>query len=589
MFKPSTLAAILAACPLLPAVAANELPNRIVTAARISQSVDDTLSSVQVIDRAILDRHPGQDLGDVIRLNTNGIDIVRSGGLGQQTSIFTRGTNSNHTLVLIDGVRINSATSAQASIQSLAVNDVERVEIVKGPMSVLYGSDAIGGVINIITRRPEKNGGRINVTGGDDRLAMVDAGADFRSGNVSGRVDAGLTRTDGHAFVEGLPMNRGYENRNGSALLQWDTGSAVIDLQVRHNAGTTEYVNWNLAPLDQDFLNEVVSLGVDADLGDTWNSRFKLSRMRDEIDQNQNANRAHSERTQADWQNSLTWAAQQTLLLGLTAEQVDTAYNQAYIKEEDNTALFLQSQNRLGDASVQAAVRRDHNDRFGNHNTGHLGLGYALSPTVRVYANAGSAFRAPDFNNLYGWGGNPALQPETSRSLEVGSRLGAGRISGQVALFKTRVDDLIVSDANWVLQNLDRARMEGVEASLNWQPAPCYFTLLGSYVKATDDSTGADLDRRPRRTLNVQGGYLGDQWNLGLAVLAKSRTRDFGGELPGYAVLNLNAGWQVAPPLMLQLAIENLLNKEYSAAHFGTNVRYLAKPISSSLSATVRF
>lgn len=591
MFKPTLLAAFVAACSSLPVIAETVLPRQIVTATRLPQAISQTLASVHVIDRQTLDRYQGQDLGDILRFNTNGIEIIRSGGLGQQTSLFTRGTNSNHTLVLIDGVRINSATSSQASIQSLALNDVERIEVVKGPMSVLYGSDAIGGVINIITRTPDKTATRLALSAGSDNQLNVDAGQTFRNGDISGRLDLGQTRTNGYAFVEGLAMDRGYQNRNGSTMLRYDAGSVVFDLQARHNEGTTEYVNtWNLAPLDQDFLNEVFALGAAADIADHWNSRLRLSLMRDEIDQNQNNSQAHTERQQADWQNTVGWADGQTLLAGLTVEKVDTVYNQTYQEQLDNSAVFLQQQSQWGAFSLQAGARRDRHDTFGDHDTGNLATGYQLTPQVRVYLNAGSAFRAPDFNNLYGFGGNPALKPEQSASVELGSHIEAGPVTTHLALFKTKVEDLIVFNQTFTqLINLNEAQLEGLEIGSSWQQSGWLLGVQGNYIKAIDGTTQTKLDRRPRRSLTVQTGFRQDNWDLTLETLAKSRTQDFGGNLPGYATVNLNSSWKLMPQLTLRASLENLLDKTYGTAHFGTNVRYLSKPRSASLSANVTF
>ena len=189
MFKPSLIVASVAACASFSVYADTVLPTTIVTASRTSQAVNETLASVHVISQEQLAQHPSQDLGEILRFNT-GIDVARLGGFGGQTSIFTRGTESNHTLVLIDGVRINSATSSQANIQNLTTDDIERIEIVKGAMSSLYGSDAIGGVINIITKTASKTETRAKLTGGSDKNVNGGLTQTIRNGDFSALINA---------------------------------------------------------------------------------------------------------------------------------------------------------------------------------------------------------------------------------------------------------------------------------------------------------------------------------------------------------------------------------------------------------------
>lgn len=591
MFKPSLLAASIAACSSLSVYAADTtLSPQIVTASRISQSVDSTLASVQVIDREVLEAHQGQDLGDVLRATVSGVEVIRTGGLGQQTSIFTRGTNSNHTLVLIDGVRINSATSAQANIQNLSLSDVERIEVVKGPMSVLYGSDAIGGVINIITRNPAKTQTTLTTNVGNQKLVSGSIQQTIKQGALSALVDASGLYSDGYAFIEHNPTKRGYQNQSGNIKANYDLDSTRLEFQARHNQGTAEYLDFFGSPLSQDFLNQLLLVGISSDLSATFNTQLRLSQMKDEINQNQNANRAQTTRLQTDWQNTWQWQNNQTLVAGSTLEQVKTQYNTSYDKQLNNWAVYGQNQSQYGQLSTQIALRHDHHDTFGNHQTGNLALGYALNPQNRIYVNAGSAFRAPDFNNLYGYGGNPDLKPEKSTAYELGSEHKINQLTIHSAIFHNNIKELIVFNNSFTqLINLSEVRTEGAELSLKWQAAQWYVGTDGSYIKAQDPKTDTDLMRRPRRGLGLTAGYQQDNWGLNIDSLSKSHAFDYSGNIAGYNVWNANLYWQASSNLKLRLIGENLTNKTYGVANANNDTRYLAKPRTVVLSASVNF
>ena len=473
MFKPTLLAACAAACSSLPAFAETVLPTQIVTATRLLTDIRDTLSSVQVINTETLEKHQGQDVGEILRYEA-GLDIVRSGGPGGQTSPFLRGTNSNHTLVMIDGVRINPGTSTIANIQHLTTGDIERIEVVKGPLSSLYGSDAVGGVINIITRSPGKTQTQGNLTTGSRELISGGLSQSFKSGDFAALIQLNSLYTDGYRIIEGNDAARGHHNTGGSVKMQYDFGRAILEFNVRDNRGSTEYINQSYPPptfnpvdvlASQDFLNQVISLSLAGDLTPGINSRLRLSQMKDEIDQNQSASFAHTRQTQADWQNTLSLSDQSTLLAGITSTQTEAGYADAsaYDKSTHSEALYLQNHWQAGAANLQAAIRHERYSTFGNQNTGSLAFGYALNGGHRIHANIGTAFHAPDLNQLYDMSygsNNPNLQPEKSLTVEIGSRHQLGDLTLDLSLFDTSLKNLIASK-NFVLFNISEASVKG--------------------------------------------------------------------------------------------------------------------------------
>lgn len=607
MFKPSLLAASVAAFSSFAVYAETVLPTTVVTASRTTQAVDETLASVQIISQEQLAQYPSKDLGEILRFTT-GIDVARLGGFGGQTSIFTRSTNSNHTLVLIDGVRINPSTSGQANIQNLTLNDVERVEIVKGAMSSLYGSDAIGGVINIITKTANKTETHARLTGGTDKLVSGGVSQTIKNGNFSAFINANAIYTDGHPIIKKSTLNRGHKNQGADLKASYDLGSTTVTLSARENRGTTEYIDFG-TPTSQDFSNQLISLVANGDLSSTLNSQIHLSQMTDKIDQNNSKSIAHTKHQQADWQNTFAVSPNLTLVGGLTQTRTQAEYNTSYDKERDNWAAYLQQQSQFGQISTQVSLRHEDYDFFGGHSTGNLALGFAINEKNRLYANYGTAFKAPDLNQLYGFGGNPLLNPEESTSVEIGSKHTLGAIFINTAFFQTKIDHLISSvitgtvtnpyynpakpttwsnsPTNDVYTNLniDKASIKGVELAIKWQQDGLFAGANGSYTHAQNDTSKDDLLRRPRRSLTFSTGFQQLKWGINTEIVAKSHALDFGkARLAGYAVANIHGHLQVVPSTTLRLSVENITDKTYSYAS-----NYLATPFSATLSAEVKF
>jgi vitamin B12 transporter len=319
------------------------------------------------------------------------------------------------------------------------------IEIVKGAMSSLYGSDAIGGVINIITKSATKTETAAQFSAGTDKLVKGSISQIIKEGAFSGLLNADSLYTNGYSIIDGADFDSGYKNTGANIKLNYDFGSTNIGLSMRRNQGTAEYIKTSFnyvtnkitayKPLSQDFLNQVTVLSVNSEINSVVTSQLRLSQMTDEIDQNQNNDITHTTQKQADWQNTFALNSNNTLVFGVTMTDTQAEYNAAYKQSLKNKAVYLQNQWQAQSFNLQASVRHEDYDSFGTHNTGNIGLGYHMSPTQLVYINAGSAFKAPDLNQLYAPSSNNLLlKPEESRSFEVGSKhqLGAFAITNRL-------------------------------------------------------------------------------------------------------------------------------------------------------------
>ena len=542
----------------------------IVTATRTEIPLRDATVPVTVITREDIELSLARDLAELLRFEAD-IDIGRSGGPGQSTSIFLRGTESNHTLVLIDGVRMNPGTIGGAAIQNIAPELIERVEIVKGARSALFGTDAIGGVINIITRRVDKT----YAEGG------LGAGSfDSRSGHVSGgnRSDRGefgasinWQKTDGYAPRVDSDVDRGYDNL--SLNVYGTRGFGAHEVSVRHwrAEGNVEYLDFFLTAVDQDYENAITAIGLDSKLSDAGSSKLLLSHMTDEVRQQQSPDFVESERVSLDWQYSHAFE-HHTLSGGVYAvaeEAQSLSFGSGFDEDTDIRALFLQDQLILGRHKAFAAVRLTDHDAFGNHTTWNAEYAFEIDEAWTVSAGLGHAFRAPDATDRFGFGGNPDLEPETADEAQLGLRYApGGRHSVDLEFYANDIDDLIEFDLQtFTLRNIEEAEIRGVQ--LGYEYRGDSFAVRADLVRQSADNalTNERLLRRAEESATLAYTQNVGEHKLGLSVVASGDREDFGGtRLAGYVLTNLTAQIEVAEQWRLNARIENLFDTDYQTA-----------------------
>lgn len=591
----NTLAALIAGLFTLP-VQAQEIPlldEIVVTATRTARTADETLAAVTVITRRDIEASQANSLDEVLRAVPD-LDISRNGGYGKSTSLYLRGTNAGHVLVLVDGVRAASATLGTYAWQNLLPDQVERIEIVRGPRAALYGSDAVGGVIQIFTRKLRGPFVQAGLGSHDTRQVSAGIGGDMGGDHPAWRysLEAGHFRSDGIPSNAGFSTNHGYENTHLAAGLEGDLAPGMkLNLDFSHAQGDSEL---DASTGNEDFRNQVFSARLAHRITDTWSQRLTLGHALDDYTTHSLYAPANitTRRTSLSWQHDLTLVPGGLTTLGVDAWR-DRAKkdNSGTIDQSlDTVAVFVQQQWRALASDWAVGLRGDRHDRFGHKTTGSLAWGRDLTPRTRLTASWGTAFKAPTVNDLY-WPlnssvylgttyitqGNPDLRPESSRSLELGLRhkLDAGLTLG-ANLYQTRVKDLIewqstqtgVNEYTYRPANVSRAAIDGLELTVVGKLGGWRLNGGLTFLDAENAATGAQLDRRPRRKLGLGVGHAVGRGDLQAEwIVASTRNdRNNTAHLDGYGIVNLAYRQPLGKDLDLQARVENLFDQEYVLA-----------------------
>ncbi len=567
-----------------------------VTATRTPLPQSQALADLTILTRADIERAQAIDIAELLRTVT-GVEIARNGGPGQVTSVFLRGGESNHTLILIDGARLNPATAGGAALQNLSPELIERIEVLKGPRATLYGSDAIAGVINIITRAPDGTSIGGSLRGGslgtrEATLHSSFAGADHGIG-----LQAQTAHSDGIAPCAFGGPDRGYDRNSFAVNAGGKAGRAEYDARFFHAEGNTEYVDFcdpgfGNQPLDQDFRNQVAQLNARLSLTGIWHTELSLRRMVDDIRQQQanylgQKDRVRTVRPSADWHHTLDFGPKYRLSGGLryARESVDAlSYGTLIEEDRDIWSAYLQQEwNRGPHRTLLAAAFTDH-DAFGSQWTWNAEYGWSLTDRIRVGAAAGTAFRAPDATDRFGFGGNPDLDSERATNVEMFWQQSIGQTQSlRLSVFQSNVDDLIAvvfdpaapaDDPSFGFHavNIDRYRNRGLELDYTARVGRWAFNAGGIAQDPEDRSSGEALLRRARRSAHFSALYRIGRDEAGIEVLAQGRRPDVDAqsgaatESGGYALLNLVSRLQFARAWSLQARIDNALDKDYQTA-----------------------
>ncbi|MFG3692055.1 TonB-dependent receptor domain-containing protein [Stutzerimonas stutzeri] len=564
-----------------------QLPNMLITSARQAEPRAQATAANTVFTRADIERLQARSLPELLR-RVPGVQVSSAGGL---PSLSLRGTGTAQTLVLLDGQRISSATSGFARLDYLAIDNVERVEVIRGPRSSLYGADAVGGVIQIFTRSGEPGLNpevrlaigsdqtfqrSLNLSGGTQQTRVnLGASLDEREGFDITRDERGADSDDDGQRTKALHLKLDHQFD-----ADWKAGLSLNDQR-----GENEYDDaYEFAPgsPQDEFRVSSYSGYLDGQLSEVWNSRLELGRS---FDRNRAVGSAFNDsllettRHSASWINRLRLNENHQLSLGSDWYEDRLDASTAYQEDSrDNLAFFAQHSYQGEGFGTELGLRHDDNEQFGSHNSWNAAFSLPVGQSQRWILSYGEGFRAPTFTDLYAppaWGPNPDLEPETSKTYELQWR---GYFSGtqlEASLYRTDVEDMIAWGGRRV-ENVNHARINGFEASvarelLGWQA-----NLGLSIIDPRDRDSGRVLQRRAKRTLSLDLDRQFGDFGVGATWQAFSQRFDDGGfnasfqsersTIPGYAVLDLRTSWQASPELRWEAKLENVLDKDYHQA-----------------------
>jgi vitamin B12 transporter len=572
------------------------LKDVVVVANRIPQSRDNVIGDVSVISREEIDR-AGQSTITELLSTQPGIEMDSTGGVGSTSFIRIRGNNSQSVVVLIDGMRVSSATSGTTNFSQIALSQIERIEILRGPASSLYGADAIGGVIQIFT---QKGNGRPNasVTAGYGSNNTKDISATLSASNDSTAAYLGVNSisTDG---ISSLSVNSGYDSDNDSfknltinanISHQINDGHAISGHVYKSN-GRYNTDNSN-APAFNDNAQQILSLQSKNKVNNYWQSNLTIG----ESEDHQNSegvsfgsSALHTKQRQFYWQNDIKMPLGNLILAYDRIEdkvkgnvdfsqkkRTNNGYVGSYLVDHDNHALKF-------------GLRLDDNSQFGNYTTGNIGYGYKINSQWRTTASYGTAYRAPTFNDLfypfsdysytylgviypYTYEGNSNLKPESSKNSEISITYDQGHHRLSATAYENNISNLIVGSNGTSTDgpaNVGQARIQGLTLSYEGWLDRYHVRASADIQDPKNEDTGKVLTRRSKQHGVI---WVGGKWSdleIGSEVIASgSRYDDAANQfkLAGYTLLNLTAKYKINESWNMNARVNNVFNRHYVLA-----------------------
>ena len=570
-----------------------KLPDTLISANRQVEARNDSSAANTVFTREDIDRLQPGSVTDLLQ-RVPGVQVAQAGGRGSLPGIYIRGTQSAQSLVLVDGQRIGSSTSGDSNLQHLNIDQIERVEVLRGSRSVIYGSDAIGGVIQIFTRRGTEQSlqPRLHLGFGSHQTwerSLGLAGGDEKTRfNLGASLDdtAGLDRT--HESYPSDSDHDAYRNKSISLSLSHAlTDDIEVGANLLDNRGKSEFDNpfgrfdtSTFASVQQqpysDFNVSSVSSYVDARVNDAWKTRVEFGHTEN---REKTLDKLSDERTvfntyrdSVNWQNDLTLDARNSLILG--GDWYEDRINSSTAFEENsrwNRAAFIQHRYQADSFSTELGLRHDDNQQFGGQNTWSGTFTLPLNPDNDLLLSYSEGFRAPTFNDLYYPDfSNPALKPETSKSYELQWRSQLSDSSRlEASIYRTDLEDAIIFGSNSRPENVASARINGFEAALKQELFGWQSNLGVAIIDPRDRDTGHTLARRARRTMSWDLDRQFDRLSLGASWQAVSSSyddKDNTQSLGGYGLIGLRSSWALNREIKLDLKVDNLLDKGYSRA-----------------------
>lgn len=589
--KPLVISAAVAACFSAPVVQAQSdtfAPNVVITANRQPQLAKDVLADNVVITAEQIQQSGAVGVVDLLQ-QQRGIEIVRNGGVGSSASVFIRGASNAQSVVFVDGVRVGSSTFGGATWSSIPLAQIERIEIVYGPVSSIYGADAMGGVIQIFTKKAAAQSlTRISAGLGSQSLRQTEFGlSSGNRGNFQYALNFAKQSSDG--FSASKPAagtytyNKdadGYTQKSSSAKLIWNLENQwKIGVE---QAQTVTDVQFDAGPSYDDrsqmrFDNSAVYLT--GKLADNWNSRLQFSRSEDSAtsDASYGKSFAKTKNHGWTWQNDLTFG-RDALQLVVEDREEDVWTNNKQVDGKRETKSYAAAYIVKWDAHLfNLSERLDDSSQYGRRRTGGLAYGYKWTDQLRVNVSHGTSFRAPTFNELYYPGyGISTNKPETGKNTEFGFYYDDNQWQLSAVNYRNVVSNLIVytnqcpaTHAYGCAKNVNKAILSGwtLGASTRFDQLSLRASL--DFQDPRDETTGKSLARRAKKHAKLGADYRYQDWTFGVeSVLSGARFDDTANakRLGGYGVVNLRASYQISAGWSALARWNNIANKDYELA-----------------------
>ncbi|MCP5015005.1 MAG: TonB-dependent receptor [Ketobacter sp.] len=555
----------------------------VVTASRAPVALKDTLASTTVITEEDIQRTQARNLYQVLK-TVPGVNVRRRGGRGANSSVSLRGMGASGTLVLVDGVRIESGTSGDVDIQQIPVDQIERIEIVRGPKSSLYGSAALGGVIQIFTRSGKKDGVRYSAGYGSDNT---------REGSVTA---TGSTDSSTYSLSLSHVESDGFDNQYSDDHymgLDWidydDDGYRKSNLSYKGVASFSDQIDGfvslvrNESALDWDGYygypstesdSLLATVGAELNL-DHLISKLQYGRFNEEYisdDPFNVYNYGHGKviRDQASWENTYQVDDSNRVSFGVDYDVEDASYDLGYADydrtDRDRFSGYLNASSTLGVFTLEGGVRHDDDEVFGSELTGDGGVAFRFSEDTKMSLTYGEAFKAPSNNDLYYPGyGNPNLKPENSRTVELGVDTFFDSAMASFHVYHTKADDLIAyNPAIYGPENINQVSIKGAEFQYGTRLLDLDIGVALTYQRPINELTNNDLQLTPRQVGSLEVDKSTDKWSLGFSWYVQGKQYDNAGErLPGYGLLALRGSFDITDEWTIRTRIDNLLDKDY--------------------------
>lgn len=599
----NTLLAVVSSVTAFSVLAQNPSPSSktddlLVTASRFSQPVTSVLASNSVVTKDDIERWQAKSLTDVMR-RLPGVDVGLNGGLGQKSSLFIRGTNSHHVLLLINGIRLNQAgVSGSSDLSQIPIPLVQKVEYIRGPRSAVYGSDAIGGVVNIITTR-ENDGTSLSAGIGSQGYQSYDASTQQQLGqNTVATVAGNYTYTKGYDVVaSGSTGAQSQQDRDGF-MAKSLYGSVDHQFNNQLSGFFRGYGYDNRTAYDGFYSSPSAPLVDTRKLySQTWDTglRYQVndyatqllgsySHSKDYDYDPRQGKYADSARLDDVQQYNLQWGNTLKIANGMFSAGTDwqeqrlkpdsTSVNGG--KDQRNTGIYVTAQQQQGPVTIEGSVRSDHHSEFGWHGTWQTSAGWEFIDGYRFIASYGTAFKAPNMTQLYGiYSSNVGLKPEESKQWEGGVEGFTGPVTWRVTGYRNDIDNLIDATkvTNYTYYNINKATIKGVEATASFETGLLGHQIGYDYVDPRNGKTNEVLERRAKQQVKYQLDWqLAElDWAITYHYLGQRNDTDYAKgqkvKLGGVSLWDLAAAYPVTSHLTVRARIANLFDKDYETAY----------------------